>query len=84
MRQKCKYNKKRDVGTVLEGLCPDKNAMIESHTIPATMSDVVYNELSNIEHVGSRIDDDFDAIQVSRYLHDLSTQERQDVAPTSE
>lgn len=84
MRQKCKFDKKRDVGTVIEGLSPDKNAMIESHTIPATMSDVVYNELSDINYVGSKVDDDFDAIQINRYLHDISTEERNDIAPSSE
>ena len=84
MKQKCKFNNKKDLGTVIEGLCPDKNAMIESHVIPASMSDVVYNELSDIQTVGNRVDDDFDAIQVNRYLHDISTEERNDIAPSSE
>lgn len=69
MKQKCVFDSKRDKGLVIDGLYPDINKMIEDHTIPDTIADVVYNQLSEIEDVGCRINDDFDAIIVARALN---------------
>lgn len=56
----CRFDKKRDVGVIFKGLAPDINDLIENHKVSNVSSDVVYNELSNIEEVGCRINDDFD------------------------
>lgn len=68
MKQKCKVSKKRDRGPVIKGMFPDIQKMIQEHTIPDTGSDVVYNELSELKDVGYRVNDDFDAIMLSRKL----------------
>lgn len=69
MIQKCKLCKKRDLGPVIAGLNPDINDLIENHKISDTASDVTYNNLSEICDVGFRVNDDFDAILLSRALH---------------
>lgn len=61
-----KFNPKCDLGTVIVGLNVDINNMIETHSIPASASDVVYNDIDNIEDVGERIDDVFDGIMIAR------------------
>ena len=61
-----KFNPKLDLGTVIVGLNVDINNMIETHSIPATAADVVYNDIDNIEEVGERIDDTFDGIMIAR------------------
>lgn len=69
MKTICKFNKNRDLGKVIEGLAPDLQKMIDTHTIPATSAEVVYNQLEDIKSVGCRINDDFEAIMLSRKLH---------------
>lgn len=60
------FNPELDLGTVIVGLNVDINNMIETHSIPATAADVVYNDIDNIEDVGERIDDTFDGIMIAR------------------
>lgn len=69
MKQICKFDKTKDVGVVIEGLAPDLQKMIDTHNIPAVSADVVYNQLEDIKSVGCRINDDFEAIMLSRKLH---------------
>lgn len=66
MRQICKTDIKRDIGKVIPGLFPDIDDLIDNHKISDTSSHVVYNNLSEIESVGFRINDDFDAVVLSR------------------
>lgn len=61
-----KFNPAMDIGLVIVGLNVDINDMIETHSIPATAADVVYNDISDIEEVGSRVDDTFDGIMIAR------------------
>lgn len=68
MKQNCKLNKQRDLGPVITGLAPDIQKMIDSHTIPTTSAQVVYNQIEDIKQVGFRINDDFDAIMAQRAL----------------
>lgn len=68
MIQVCKNNPKKDVGKVIPGLFPDIDELIENHKISDTSANVVYNNLTEIEQVGFRINDDFDAIVLSRAL----------------
>lgn len=65
----CKFDKTKDVGKVILGLAPDLQAMIDSHNIPMTTAEVVYNQIEDIKSVGVRINDDFEAIMLSRKLH---------------
>lgn len=69
MRHICKFNKKRDIGKVIKGLAPDLQAMIDSHNIPETSADVVYNQIEDIKAVGVRINDEFEGIMLSRMLN---------------
>ncbi len=68
MKQECKYCASRDVGKVIKGLAPDLNKIIETHQIPSTDADVVYNNIHELDEVGIRVNDDFDAIMLSRAL----------------
>lgn len=61
-----KFNPSMDIGLVIVGLNVDINDMIETHSIPSTAADVVYNDIFDIEDVGSRIDDTFDGIMIAR------------------
>ena len=65
-----KFNPERDLGTVIVGLNVDINDMIETHSIPSTAADVVYNDIENIEDVGERIDDTFDGIMIARQFEE--------------
>lgn len=60
------FNPELDMGTVIVGLDIDINNMIETHSIPATAADVVYNDIDDIDDVGERIDDTFDGIMIAR------------------
>lgn len=83
-----RFNPELDLGTVIVGLNVDINDMIETHSIPATASDVVYNDIDNIEEVGERIDDTFDGIMIARRFEqelpspNSGTGSSQGVAPT--
>lgn len=83
-----RFNPERDLGTVIVGLNVDINDMIETHSIPATASDVVYNDIDDIEEVGERIDDTFDGIMIARRFEqelpspNSGTGSSQGVAPT--
>lgn len=72
MVQVCKFDKGRDIGKVIKGLAPDIQAMIDSHNIPMASADVVYNQIEDIKAVGCRINDEFEAIMLSRKLHEAA------------
>lgn len=69
---KCSFNKDCDRGPVIVGLAPDINNMIETHQIPDTASEVVYNQIQDIKDVGCAINDTFDAIILSRQLKGIT------------
>lgn len=69
MIQICKNSSTKDVGKVIPGLFPDIDNLLENHKIGDTSAQVVYNQLSEIAKVGFRINDDFDAIVLSRALN---------------
>lgn len=83
------FNPQLDLGTVIVGLDVDINNMIETHSIPASASDVVYNDIDKIEDVGERIDDTFDGIMIARQFEqslpspNSGTGSSQGVAPTA-
>ena len=64
------FDNSRDVGRVILGLAADINDMIETHSIPATAEEVSYNGIEDIEDVGTRVDDIFDGIMISRAILD--------------
>lgn len=84
-----KFDPQKDVGLVIVGLNVDINNMIETHSIPSTASEVVYNDISDIDEVGSRIDDTFDGIMIARAFNNSlpspnsGTGSSQGVAPTA-
>lgn len=71
MKQECPFCKTRDVGKTIQGLAPDINEMIATHTIPESSSEVVYNQLEELADVGVRISDDFDMLMIMRGLDSL-------------
>lgn len=83
------FDPSKDVGLVIVGLNVDINNMIETHSIPSTASEVVYNDITDITEVGSRIDDTFDGIMIARAFQssmpspNSGTGSSQGVAPTA-
>lgn len=57
---KCEFNKDRDLGLVFKGLAPDINALISDGKVSGTPQNVVYNQMSELEDIGVRFNDDFD------------------------
>lgn len=68
MFQICKFDKTKDVGKVIPGLFPNIDELIDTHKITDNSAEVVYNGIQEIENVGIRINDEFDAIMLSRAL----------------
>ena len=66
MIQDCKFDKSRDLGVTIQGLSPDLNKIIETGTVPDSEAEIVHNQLSSLEQVGSRISDKFEAIILQR------------------
>ena len=56
----CKFDKDRDLGLVFQGLSPDINALITDGKVSGTPQNVVYNQMSELEDIGVRFNDDFD------------------------
>lgn len=52
-------------GRVIPGLAPNINMLIETNTVPDTHGEVIYNQLSTLEDVGVRINDDFKAMALA-------------------
>ena len=57
---KCKFHKDKDLGLVFKGLAPDINALITDGKVSGTPQNVVYNQMSELEDIGVRFNDDFD------------------------
>lgn len=68
MFQICKFDQTKDVGKVIPGLFPNIDELIDTHKITDNSAEVVYNGIQEIEKVGIRINDEFDAIMLSRAL----------------
>lgn len=68
MIQICKFDNKKDIGKVIPGLFPDIDELIDTHKVTDNSAEVVYNGIQEIEKVGVRINDEFDAIMLSRAL----------------
>lgn len=92
MIQICKFDKTKDVGKVIPGLFPNIDELIDTHKVTDNSAEVVYNGIQEIEKVGVRINDEFDAIMLSRALKKAglvanqghgSTQQAGSSAPTS-
>lgn len=83
------FNPNLDLGTVIVGLNVDINNMIETHSIPSTASEVIYNDIEDIADVGNRIDDTFDGIMIARQFEqsmpspNSGTGSSQGVAPSA-
>lgn len=68
MFQEYKFDKTRDRGVVIEGLAPDLNKMIETGIVPDCGTDVVYNQLEDIESIGCRVSDVFQAMVMQKQM----------------
>lgn len=68
MKTICQFDKKKDLGLVIKGLAVDINKMLDTGVIQDSSAQVVYNEIQDIQSVGIRINDDFDAIMLARAL----------------
>lgn len=62
MYQICEFNPECDLGRTIEGMAVDMSAAIETGVIEDTGIDIEFNDISDVEHVGSRISDQFDAV----------------------
>lgn len=68
MFQEYKFDKSKDRGVVIEGLAPDLNKMIETGLVPDSGTEIVYNQLENIESIGCRVSDVFQAMVMQKQM----------------
>lgn len=80
MEQECKFNPDRDLQLVVESLSIDLNNAIESGMVMPTGVDVEHNGFEQIEDVGERIEDVFDAMNHMNELNELAANNRQTMA----
>lgn len=76
----CKNDPTTDLGTIIDGLAPDLNKMIESGVVPDSASEIVYNQLDDIKSVGYRVNDVFEAIMLQRH-YSKCAQDAKDSTP---
>ena len=67
---KCKFDKDKDLGLVFKGLAPDINALITDGKVSGTPQNVVYNQMTELEDVGVRFNDDFDMYKYYRSFNE--------------
>lgn len=65
--RKCVNDPQLDLGTIIDGLAPDLNKMIQSGLVPDSASEIVYNQLDDIKSIGYRVNDVFEAIMLQRH-----------------
>ena len=65
-----KFDKDKDLGLVFKGLAPDINALITDGKVSGTPQNVVYNQMSELEEVGVRFNDDFDLYKYYKSFND--------------
>lgn len=65
-----KFDKDKDLGLVFKGLAPDINALITDGKVSGTPQNVVYNQMSELEDVGVRFNDDFDMYKYYKSFND--------------
>lgn len=66
MKQKCRFNKLRDVREVAPHLAIDLGECLRNGTVPSGATEPVYNDIENTTDVGSRISDVFQSIDAER------------------
>lgn len=64
------FDKDKDLGLVFKGLSPDINALITDGKVSGTPQNVVYNQMSELEDVGVRFNDDFDMYKYYKSFND--------------
>lgn len=84
MRQKCKFSRIRDFRQVAPNLSINLSQALESKSIPATGTDVEFNEIESSANIGDRVRDCFEAIEAQRAITALgkaiAAQEKADKA----
>lgn len=66
MKQKCRFNKLRDVREVAPHLAIDLGECLRNGTVPSGATEPVYNDIENTTDVGGRITDVFQSIDAER------------------
>ncbi len=66
MKQKCNYNKLRDMREVAPHLAIDLGECLRNGTVPSGATEPVYNDIENTTDVGGRIADVFQSIDAER------------------
>lgn len=66
MKQKCRYNKKRDLREVAPHLAIDLGECLRTGTIPGSGTEPNYNEIENTADVAGRVTDVFQSLDVER------------------
>lgn len=65
MYQICKFNPKKDIKATTPGQSIDVNESLATGTVLPAAKDTLYNALDDIQKVGSRVRDVFDALEAS-------------------
>lgn len=60
------------LGVTLPSLSVDINQIIETQTIPNDLTEVVYNDLKEINQVGFRVNNDFDLLMIAKGFKSLN------------
>lgn len=66
MKQKCKFNKKRDIREVAPHLGIDLAKTLDNRMVPATGTELNYNDIQHPSDIIGRVRDTFDAIDAQR------------------
>ena len=66
MKQVCKHNPKKDIREVAPNLSIDLAKTLDNKMVPATGTELSYNNIQNPSDIVGRIRDTFDAIDAQR------------------
>lgn len=68
MRQKCKFNKDRDLKEIVPGLTPNLRIAMQEHVVLDTGISPEYNNIEDPANIVGRVRDVFDAIEAQRSI----------------
>lgn len=68
MRQKCKYDKNRDLKQTAPNLSIDLSQALKDKVIPSSGTQIEHNELESSSAIGMRVRDNFEAIEAQRMI----------------
>lgn len=68
MKQKCKFDKNRDLKQTAPNLSIDLSQALKDKVIPSSGTQIEHNELESSSAIGMRVRDNFEAIEAQRMI----------------